>query len=173
MGGHPNWFQVTNLEVLNTGDPSGSEMKDVITVETGAPVGDAFDLLVTFEGDKGTWWGIAEWVSDPGQLNFPLNATATFFIESMGPGPEREIGTNTVRLQVGGNPGGGSGNTSIYQIRLGVPNADTAFRWWVGGQPQQGVFQFTCRVDFTIGPFFASAYYEEDLVVLVREGQSV
>jgi hypothetical protein len=174
MGGHPDWFKITNLEVLEPDAATGSEMKDVITVETGAAVGDAFDLLVTFRAEPNTdaWWQLAEWVGDPDYLDAELEAKATFFVESIGPGPERELGTESVRLQMGGNLGPDPANpsTSNYDIRFKVANADTAFAWWSAGEPQQGIFQFTCRVDVNAGPKFASAYYDEFLSVLVREG---
>jgi hypothetical protein len=173
MGGKPDWFEVTNLEVLNSGGATGDPMKDVIVVKTGGG-GDAFRLLVTFEGNPNqplpaSWLYLAEAASDGGPA---IPATAEFWAESIGPKVEKLIGAAPVNLTAGGNPGGHpSVNASLYRAILDIPDANAIFV--DGGVLQPSLYQIGCAVHtewtafgFT---FYADAYYGQDLLIRVVE----
>lgn len=172
MGGQPDWFQVTNLECIGPLPAlPGSPMKDVIVVQ--AAGGDAFSLVVTFEGTNSfppSWLGLAEASSDIGPA---IPATAEFWAESIGPGEaEVLVGTATVTLTAGGSPGGSlTVNTSLYQARLDVADANTIFVDG-GGVLQPGVYRIACAVHtewLAFGLLYADAYYQDDLLVRVVE----
>jgi hypothetical protein len=168
MGGKPNWFQVTNLEVLARGGASGSEMMDVIVVHT-VGAGDEFDLLVTFEAsDRLTYWfAAAEATSDGGAA---IDAEAEFYAESVGPGPEMIVGTATVTLTANGDPGGSPVlNTSLYQARLQIADANTIFVD-AADDLAPGLYRIGCAVHVQNAvPQYADAYFQQDLLVRVVE----
>lgn len=170
MAGHPDCIDVTSLEVVAAGAPFGAAMKDVIRL--GQPPGlELFDVLVTFEVDQvvvgGPPWVAAEFVSDPAGLNNPQNADVRAFAESLGPGVEVILNTpdQQIQLLTNGNPGGGPAGTSLYQVR--IPNLDPDAIFVVGAAQHTGVYRIQCRVDFTFGAFFWTAYYTGDVVVRV------
>jgi hypothetical protein len=174
MGGKPDWFEVTNLEVLESMGAPGSAMKDVIVVKT-APPGDAFRLVVTFEGNPNqplaaSWLYLAE--ADSDSTTTPaIPAEAKFWAESIGPGDEVLIGAASVNLKAGGNPGGHpSVNASLYQAILDIPNANAIFVNGVGVL-QPGLYRIGCAVhtDWTFMGItqYADAYYDQDLVISV------
>lgn len=166
MGGRPDWFQVTNLEILDTGALSGSGMKDVIALGAAPLAERRFDLLVTFEASDThlNWFGLAEGFGGE-------SAGAEFFAESIGPGPEISLGTNNVNLVPGGNPGGSPiANTSLYQVRLPIADADTVFLDDLAN-PAPGLYRIGCAVSVFVaaGGNYADAYYQQDLVVRVMQ----
>jgi hypothetical protein len=172
MAGIPAWFNVVNLEILEVGDPTGSPTKDVIQLGVG---GDPFDLLATFEANPaaGTWWGLAEVLSDlnPGMVP---GCETKFFFESIGPGPEFFAGSPVVlKLTQGGNVGAGPGGESVYEARFNVPNADTLFV--DNGNPAPGTYVVGCSTEWDIQGFtawFASGTYsKEQLIIKVAWNQ--
>jgi hypothetical protein len=178
MGGRPDEFQVTNLEVLITNGNSGDPMMDVITVMASGAGGDAFDLLVTFEWNPLAvgWFGMAEITSDllVNGGNPPIDAEANFYAESIGPGEDFDLGSNTVALTQGGdttiNP---DTSKSVYQVRSAYADANTVFTDPAPpNNPMPGLYRIGCTVSVeTPGapPNFADAYYQQDLVIRVVE----
>lgn len=169
MGGYPDDLEMTNLEIVATGAASGSDKQDVIEIGPGAaPARNAFDMIASFKAEHASvwWWALAEFFSDAGPA---IPANAKFYAESIGPGEEVEIGDAHVDLTAGGDPGGGPADTSLYQVRLNIPNADNVFVDPAGPTLQPGVYRLQCRVDVEAGPNFGTAYYDGDLVVRVSE----
>ena len=168
MGGHPDWIDVTDLEIVATGADPGSAKQDVVEIGPGAdPARNAFDLIASFKAVETNifWWGSEEQTSD----DFgPFSAEAVFYAESIGPGIEPELGTATVDLTLGGDPGGGPLNTSLYEVQLQVADASTKFVDALGVL-QPGVYRIQCRVDFERGLSFATTFYDGDLIVRVAE----
>ncbi len=167
MAGIPDWFDVTNLEILAPGDPTGSPMKEVVELNIG---GDPFDLLVTFEANPsaGTWWGLAEVLSQ-GNPGLTPEIKSRFFIESVGPGPEFLAGTVDTPLAIGGNVPDPLTTASDYQVRLNVPNADALFVD-NAGNPAPGTYLVGCGVEWDIlghTPWFASGTFSGHLIMKV------
>lgn len=172
MAGTPDWFDVTNLEVVAPGAGSGAPMKGAIQLGIG---GDPFDLWATFkatnvdQAGNPTWWALAELLGGANPQLLP-NTVTRFFFESIGPGPEPIAGPDVLLpLQIGGNGGGAFPGISIYQAQLAVPNADAVFVDGAGN-PAPGSYRVQCRVDWDIVGtplFFASATFSGDLIVRV------
>jgi len=165
MAGIPDWFDVTNLEILEPGDPTGSPMKDVIQLNTG---GDPFDLLVTFTASPsaGTWWGLAEVLSSLNPGMAPAIDTR-FFFESVGPGAEFVAGVVSTPLAIGGNVAAAPPGTSEYEVRLNVPNPDALFVD-NAGDPAPGSYLVGSGVEWDIPGFsswFASGTFSGDLIM--------
>jgi hypothetical protein len=176
MGGRPDEFQVTNLEVLGAGGNSGDPMMDVITVKSGGAGGDAFDLLVTFEwnplsaGD----FHMLEVTSDV-QVSLggpPIPAEAYFYAESIGPGEDFDLGSNSVDLTQGGdtniNP---DTSKSVYQISIAYADANTIFVD-NANNPAPGLYRIGCAVSTESpanNPDYYDAYFQQDLVIRVVE----
>jgi hypothetical protein len=165
MSGIPDWFDVTNLEILAPGDPAGSPMKEVVQLNIGD---DPFDLLVTFEANPsaGTWWGLAEVLSDLNPGMVPA-ITAKFFVESVGPGPEFHVGEETIPLTEGGNVPDPLTNASDYQVRLKVSNVDALFVDELG-EPAPGTYLVGCGVEWDIenySSWFASGTFSGNLIM--------
>lgn len=172
MGGRPDSFSVEKLEVVATGGDFGSSPMDVIYLHTNPAVpGDSFDLLVHFRwtGLAASTWAIEEAISDivpPG----PFPATANFYAESIGPGVEINLGSNTVNLTAGGDPAVNSGpNNSDYKVRLAIADAETVF--WDGMALAPGLYRIGCTVSYTgVGGLNEyDAYFQKDLLIRVVE----
>lgn len=166
MTGLPTWFDVTNIEILAPGGASGDPMKSVIRLNDG---GDPFDLLVTFQADNTTWWGLAEALSSINPTMLP-EVFSTFLFENIGLGPDFEAANpvGTV-LTPGGNPGGGPAGTSVYQARLNIPNAD-AFFVDTGGNLAPAAYMLGANIEWDLQGFsnwFATATLSQPIMIKV------